>query len=349
MDDPRSSPADVAGAYDRWAASYDWDRNATRDLDALVVRRAALGVEGSDVVELGCGTGKNTIWLAERARSVVALDFSAGMLERARARLADAGDGAVADRVRFVRHDLRDPWPEPDGSADVVVGNLVLEHVADLAPVYAEAARVLRAGGRLWLCELHPERQRRGGQAHFTDAATGATVHVPAHRHTAGEYVNGGLAAGLVLRQLGEWVEEGAPAEAPPQLLSVLFERPRGERARSVGAARPSPSQAAAASSSSRVIAWPPGCQCTATSAPAPRSIAASSSTCDAGAIGSPRPAPRKTRRPERPGRSTSRSGTIGERRTPPASVRGWRSIIAAAMFAPFEKPAAITPSRSSP
>jgi len=220
-----TDPADVARAYDRWAASYDADRNATRDLDAEVLRRAPLGVDGRDVLELGCGTGKNTAWLAERARSVVGLDFSPGMLARARERVEAAG---TAGRVRLVRHDVREPWPAPDASADVVVGNLVLEHVRELAPVYGEAARVLRPGGRLLLCELHPERQRRGGQAHFTDAETGATVHVAAHRHTVGEYVNGGLAAGLALRHLGEWLEAGAPDGAPPRLLSVLFERPAG-------------------------------------------------------------------------------------------------------------------------
>ena len=212
-------PPDVAAAYDRWAGSYDAQRNLTRDLDAGVVRAAPLGVEGADVLELGCGTGKNTVWLAERARTVLGLDLSAGMLARARQRLTDAD----ARRVQLVRHDVREPWPLPDAAVDVVVGTLVLEHVEALAPVYAEAARVLRPGGRLLLCELHPERQRRGGQAHFTDAATGDTVHVPAHRHTVGEYVNGGLAAGLALRHLGEWLEDGAAQDAPPRLLSVLF------------------------------------------------------------------------------------------------------------------------------
>lgn len=209
---------EVATAYDRWAASYDADVNATRDLDAVVLRRTPLALQGSDVLELGCGTGKNTVWLAEGARSVLALDFSEGMLARARERVR-------APQVRFARHDVREPWPAADASVDVVVGDLVLEHVADLTPVYAEAARVLRPGGRLFLCELHPYRQWRGGQAQFADAA-GEPVRVPAHVHTVAEYVNGGLASGLVLRGVGEWLEDGAAAGAPPRLLSVLFERP---------------------------------------------------------------------------------------------------------------------------
>jgi malonyl-CoA O-methyltransferase len=216
---PVNKPTDVAGAYDRWAVSYDTDANATRDLDGEVVRRTLDVGPEHDVLELGCGTGKNTAWLAERGRSVLALDFSDGMLARARERVAGR-------QVRFVRHDVREPWPAADASIDIVVGNLVLEHVGDLAPVYAEAARVLRPGGQLLFCELHPERQRRGGQAHFTDRATGEAIAVTAHRHTVSEYVNGGIAAGFALRALGEWLEPEAAPDAPPRLLSVLFLKP---------------------------------------------------------------------------------------------------------------------------
>ena len=80
----------IAASYDRWSGSYDTDQNATRDLDAHIVRTADLPVTGAAVLELGCGTGKNTSWLAEHARSVVAMDFSEGMLSRARTRVTAA-------------------------------------------------------------------------------------------------------------------------------------------------------------------------------------------------------------------------------------------------------------------
>ena len=111
------------------------------------------------------------------------------------------------------------------GSIDVVVGNLVLEHVRDLAPVFAEAARVLRAGGQFFCCELHPYRQLRGGQAHFVDRRTEETVQVAAYRHTVSEYVTEALNAGFVLRALGEWLETDAEPSTPPRLLSLLLER----------------------------------------------------------------------------------------------------------------------------
>ena len=218
--DPRARPgsADVSTAYDRWAATYDRDRNLTRDLDAQVVRRHGPAIEGRDVIELGCGTGKNTEWLAASARQVTALDFSAGMLAQARARVGGS-------HVRFVEHDVRQPWPVRDASVDVVIGNLVLEHVDALAPVFAEAARVLRSGGTVFLCELHPARQLRGGQAHFTEGATGETVHVPAFVHSVSEYLNGGIAAGLRVAHVGEYLEDGAAAGALPRLLALTFQR----------------------------------------------------------------------------------------------------------------------------
>jgi len=211
------SPSEVANSYDRWAASYDADKNATRDLDAFVVRRSPLSVDGKDVLELGSGTGKNTVWLASLARHVTALDFSLGMIARAHERVGSAN-------VKFVQHDVCDPWPVDSASKDLVVANLILEHVHDLEPVFFEAVRVLRPNGHMFFCELHPYRQLTGARAQFTDPKTGETVLVTAHVHTISEYLNGAIRAGLTLRESGEWLEDDAPEGAPPRLISMLFD-----------------------------------------------------------------------------------------------------------------------------
>ena len=73
-----TSPSDkteIAAAYDRWAETYDTDLNRTRELAAAVLRQSNLKLAGRNVIEIGCGTGHNTEWLAERASSVLAMDF----------------------------------------------------------------------------------------------------------------------------------------------------------------------------------------------------------------------------------------------------------------------------------
>ena len=203
----------VAAAYNEWSASYDVDHNRTRDLDAEVLRAANVPIAGADVLEVGCGTGKNTVYLAQHARRVTALDFSPGMLAKARARVA-------ASHVTFVQHDVRESWPVPSASVDVVVTNLVLEHVADVAPVFAEAHRVLRDGGTCYVAELHPFRQWQGGRAHFT-ASNGDVVHVPVYMHRVSEFVNAAVGPGFRITRLGEHAEDGADASKPPRLLSL--------------------------------------------------------------------------------------------------------------------------------
>jgi malonyl-CoA O-methyltransferase len=209
--------SDVAQAYNQWASSYDADKNVTRDLDALVMQRVGLPIAEKDVLELGSGTGKNTSYLARHARHVVAMDFAEGMIARAHQRI-------VTNNVQFVKHDVRDTWPVESGSVDLVVANLILEHVHDLAPVFYEAARVLRPNGQFFFCELHPYRQLGGGQANFFDPDTGKEIKVAAHVHTVSEFVMSGIEAGFELRSLGEWIEDDAPANTPPRLISCLFE-----------------------------------------------------------------------------------------------------------------------------
>lgn len=227
-----SEPVSVESLYDNWSESYDADPNRTRDLAYRVLRGAGLDLAGRDVLELGCGTGGNTGWLAERARSVLALDFSEGMMAVARARLAPPPDGhaegtCAAARVHFLRHDIRQPLPLRDTAVDLVLVALVLEHVERVGPVLAECARVLRRGGELFVCEYHPYRQLRGGQARFSPGDAGEVLRIPAFLHMAEEFVNGAVAAGLRVQGLGESWDEDAEPGTLPRVLSLRAVRPR--------------------------------------------------------------------------------------------------------------------------
>lgn len=206
----------IAAAYDRWAETYDSDSNRTRELAGEVLRSSDLPIAGRDIVEIGCGTGRNTEWLATQAASLIALDFSAEMLRRATERMQNP-------KVRFFQHDVRLPWPLSADSADIVIAMLILEHVEHLEPVFAEAFRVLRPNGRLFFCELHPMRQLMGGQAQFSNTQTGERERVPAFLHNVSDYVNDGLSAGFELERLDEWRDLGAACDSIPRLLSLQF------------------------------------------------------------------------------------------------------------------------------
>ncbi|MFY9341464.1 MAG: DUF433 domain-containing protein [Planctomycetota bacterium] len=211
---------EIAGAYDEWAASYDSDQNRTRDLDAQVVREVLAGRRFDVVVELGCGTGKNTTFLASLAGAVRAFDFSPGML-------AIAARKVTAANVAFATADVTKSWPVAAGTADLVTFDLVLEHVEHLGPVLAEGARVLRPGGELFLCEFHPCRQYEGKQATFRrgDVVTPVCAFV----HHASDYLVAAAAAGLSLRELREWWHADDTGR-PPRLLSLRFTKTKASR-----------------------------------------------------------------------------------------------------------------------
>lgn len=209
----------IQAAYSEWASTYDHDRNLTRDLDAEITRAELHDLRPDTVVELGCGTGKNTVFYAELAPRVEALDFSAGMLAQARTKVH-------AHHVHFTQTDLTQAWPIPPAHADLIAGNLVLEHIADLGHIFSEAARVLQPGGLLFLCELHPYRQYAGKQARYNQDQ--ATIEIPAWLHHTSEFTEAASAHGFILRRLREWwhdEDRAAPAPKPPRLISFLFER----------------------------------------------------------------------------------------------------------------------------
>jgi ubiquinone/menaquinone biosynthesis C-methylase UbiE len=205
----------VSSAYTKWSATYDEMENPTRDLDRIVTRENLSGLQCHAILELGCGTGKNTSLLSELGDAVLAVDFSEGMLARAQQKVQ-------APNVTFKIADITKPWIFVRDPVDLIVINLVLEHIADLSHVFAEAARCLQPGGRLFICELHPFRQYLGLKANFEYESD--KIEVTAFVHHISEFIDAATNRKLTLVRFEEWWHQ-PDHNKPPLLASFLFQK----------------------------------------------------------------------------------------------------------------------------
>ncbi|HMB22107.1 MAG TPA: class I SAM-dependent methyltransferase [Anaerolineales bacterium] len=205
----------IQNAYNDWSASYDSDENLTRDLDRNVLREALANLQFKSILEIGCGTGKNTVFLSQIGEQVHALDFSEGMIANARKKV-------TTGNVKFAMADLTEKWPCENKAYDLIVCNLVLEHIEDLSFIFSEAFRVLKAKGRFLINELHPFRQYEGKKARFN---TGTEVmEIPAFVHHVSDFTNAAASNDLRLLTLNEWWHAADEGKLP-RIISFLFEK----------------------------------------------------------------------------------------------------------------------------
>lgn len=196
---------DTREGYDRWAEGYDRYDNPLIALEQPVVRAQLGEVAGLDVLDVGCGTGRHALWMAEAGARVTGIDFSSGMLAQLRAKQSDA--------LTVVEHDFTQGLPLADASVDLVTCCLVLEHVPRLDAVLAEMARVCRPGGRIVVSDFHPEMLRRGYHARFREAPDGPKFQMQGEAHTVSDYVMATVRSGLQLEHASEHVMTEALAE----------------------------------------------------------------------------------------------------------------------------------------
>jgi SAM-dependent methyltransferase len=141
----------VASPYDPIARIYDpWSRSVVEDIEFYVAeaRKAVGRAGGGPIVELGVGTGRIAIPIAEAGVGVIGVDSSAGMLEVCRARAEEAG---VVELLDLRIGDLRDP--PVDERVPLVAcpfrAYLHMESDADRRAALAAAHRLLLPGGLL--------------------------------------------------------------------------------------------------------------------------------------------------------------------------------------------------------
>ena len=133
------------------SSAGQWDRLREELFGSTFHLHALLGLldDGWVVGDLGCGGGQVSELLAPCVARVIAVDDSAAMLQAARRRLRGL------DTVELRRGRLEE-LPIDDGVLDAATCVLVLHHVPDPGRALAEAARVLRPGGRLLVVDMLP-------------------------------------------------------------------------------------------------------------------------------------------------------------------------------------------------
>ena len=205
----------IIDKYNIWAYQYDNNINPTRDLDKAITKESLSNIDFFKVLELGCGSGKNTEWLITKADKLVGLDFSKNMLALARKKI-------TSPKVTFINADLNEKWPVNNNSFDLTTINLTLEHIKILDHIFNSVFMKLDQGGKCFVCEIHPKKQLAGSKPQFEE--NGTKILLDIFQHSEQEYIQSAEKAGFNLLVKEDWYDNEKDI---PRLVSFLFEKPK--------------------------------------------------------------------------------------------------------------------------
>ncbi len=164
FDQSRQARAAVAAAYFKDNAA-DWDTVRGLHIEEAAIEERMRALVGDAPIELfldiGTGTGRMLTLFSDRYEEGVGFDLSREMLSVARANLDSAGVGHAQ-----VRHGDLFALPIENGAADLVCIHQVLHFLAEPSAAVAEAARLLRPGGRLIISDFAPHELEFLREAH---------------------------------------------------------------------------------------------------------------------------------------------------------------------------------------
>ncbi|MEO7263759.1 MAG: class I SAM-dependent methyltransferase [Ferruginibacter sp.] len=203
----------IQESYNEWADQYDSNQNKTRDLEAIALRESLKEISFESCLEIGCGTGKNTEWLQQNSTALKAVDFSEGMLKRAREKI-------TASHVQFVQADITKPWDFAiPPHYDLITFSLVLEHIENLDFIFQQSAAVLKKGACMYIGELHPYKQYAGSKARFE--TSDGTHELRCYTHHISDFLKSSRNHGLELMEIKEFIDEET---GTPRILVMVFE-----------------------------------------------------------------------------------------------------------------------------
>ena len=138
-----------SSVFDLWAQVYDSQLNPLLMLEEREVASLFPPLEGRDVLDVGCGTGR---WLSMFEKfepaSLSGIDSSSVMLQSARQKISD---------TTLLYQNLSSKFPIEDSSKDFILSSFVLSYLDDLQMFGLECARIVRPGGCLLVSDMHPK------------------------------------------------------------------------------------------------------------------------------------------------------------------------------------------------
>ena len=203
----------IERAYNIWAKQYDTNRNRTRDLDKLATIETLSKYDFESVLELGCGTGKNTKYLLKKAKRIIGLDFSQEMLNKAKEKI-------TVERVSFRKTDLIESWDVDNNFADLITCSLTLEHIKNLDHIFNQANLKLKKNGLFFISELHSFKQYAGTKARYE--TENGTQELEVYVHHISEYMDTAKNNGFEFVEMEEWFDDNTKKELP-RLISFVF------------------------------------------------------------------------------------------------------------------------------
>ncbi|MDN4598931.1 class I SAM-dependent methyltransferase [Leifsonia virtsii] len=205
--DLSKQPAQVAAMFDQVSTRYDRTNAVLSAGNAALWRvattRAVAPRAGETILDVAAGTGTSSASLARNGASVVAADFSEGMIEVGRRRQADN------PFVRFVQADAT-ALPFDDDSFDAVTVSFGLRNIVDPKKALAEFYRVVRPGGRVVVCEFSqpPLAPIRAGYAAYLKYGMPVLARVASSNPAAYEYLMESIQAWPDQQALAGWLRE---------------------------------------------------------------------------------------------------------------------------------------------
>jgi ubiquinone/menaquinone biosynthesis C-methylase UbiE len=184
-------------------------------VEARAFRGLLSKINFSNVIELGCGTGKNTEWLVKEANHVIAVDFSEQMMNAAKKKIDNAN-------IEFITADITKPWIFLDKKVDLITCSLVLEHIENIDFIFQQAGIHLKTNGFFYIGELHPFKQYEGSKARFETSS--GTFALECFTHNISDYNEAAINNGLLCHTLTEWFDDDNKSFIP-RIVAFIFQK----------------------------------------------------------------------------------------------------------------------------